>query len=1399
MNIFSILFVFCRRFNCNFVFLPSLGGFFAEKFGSPVLDFMDLRKQSLHSAADTSSRKRGTTMSKILHSISESHTQYTDKDKQRLGRGLLKPDTKEVFKTPAELPGYVSNECRLVLRQTISVLDKILQKSLTLRGMSSDQYVHRVLLGEALWNLLKGKFSDDGADKEALIELRRKWNAKVHPYDKYGVEPLNPRLDKNYLEIQNREEEDGKPPLSEKLGKWGKEHALWPKAGKPIDHTEIASNIFNHLTVQEVTIHEGKPRLVKRGRPVSPRPTQNGLMLARGLTASHSTSDPRQPSNKRIKTWEDNSLRKKEKQEGSEDIRPDAELHYFRNGDVAKTIFDGVLDIQGRNERVYNAWFGDKTFEHFRAIDGLPEEQKARQKVWNLHNAVRSYYKRLATSEKFRRALREAEQNREYETSEAYRSAREKLQSLLPNDKDQLLHRLTASNENASMSEAIRLGKLLVHAASMAKFDSIGGRSFADQISYLATSAGQSEIKRVEIFARIWRQSVAVTGRTLTGLTNYKKRDVTSVNESREAAAGDIEHMRGQLPIIFGSKDMSFDGGENRAAIFLDGDDDVQRDRVWALIRLGAGIRNAVQHFNVRSRLLDTLKNGVVLAQENPGPISNRKSSNQTQMWVSKGSVAAMENLLGFDIKMRKEATRLQLEALNAHEFLNEEELKAIVKEMGGVADFKTIAPPRFTAVISRVQALDENDDTVVHSDLDTLLTVQKQTPQVTSTADNTCRKGLLQMLYQSGFSAWFADRALNEELFTDVITLVIDQKNDRAEAFQRIVRKKNIPIPSEMADNLGLHEHQTFQSLFKALAEQAIRETDQDIRYRPDRAVQSETANRIELFRQEVFAHLFCRYLKDKEFGFIADICDQQPTVLSFLDNAMASFSDPSFEKTKPWHAQFYTWLYLVPPNELSKLRHQMRKSAVLEVKSPTETDLEAIDMLRQMDRLMGLYLQVEAAGFGDNEHIKALENNDYLYESPEHFGTVYSPDNKDHLQSFPGTRRGLRQIVRYGDMATLEPYFRKHPITDAEVATFTTVTSAETKKLFEDHQQLRKDILAASLSDRSSRDKKVANQVAALPSNVALYKESALAVATHNFHSNAARLTDHVRLHRVLMSVVAKFTDYALMWERDLAFAYFGMLYRSMGYSGFEVAERAEKENGRTITRIGFVIDVSKTKGQRQKPDKGEHFIPLIEDDRGFLAPQFDANSGLLPRHDRALFRNAFIEVARQNPADTRADAIAVSKGEMARGKPGQRGKNRKQKETIRNELAHLEVIRNGAGINLTYLMNAVRSLMSYDQKQKNAVVKSVKRILAEEGLTIEWRMKEDRLSKPIVYPFAEQHLKMLRRKDAPSEPILLPKASVRLTSMVQAIFDFGKSGIAVDQPEKNPETTILLYPQA
>ena len=114
------------------------------------------------------------------------------------------------------------------------------------------------------------------------------------------------------------------------------------------------------------------------------------------------------------------------------------------------------------------------------------------------------------------------------------------------------------------------------------------------------------------------------------------------------------------------------------------------------------------------------------------------------------------------------------------------------------------------------------------------------------------------------------------------------------------------------------------------------------------------------------------------------------------------------------------------------------------------------------------------------------------------------------------------------------------------------------------------------------------------------------------------------------------------------------------------------------------------------------------------------------------------------------------------------------------------------------MTYIINAVRSLLAYDRKMKDQVVTSINKIMARHGFAIKWEMDRDRLFRPIVTPMLLPVI-----DDFPSyDPELaavkfsIPRHSPRVTSMVQALFDFGSKGYVKVNERKIPQS--LHFPE-
>ena len=191
--------------------------------------------------------------------------------------------------------------------------------------------------------------------------------------------------------------------------------------------------------------------------------------------------------------------------------------------------------------------------------------------------------------------------------------------------------------------------------------------------------------------------------------------------------------------------------------------------------------------------------------------------------------------------------------------------------------------------------------------------------------------------------------------------------------------------------------------------------------------------------------------------------------------------------------------------------------------------------------------------------------------------------------------------------------------------------------------------------------------------------YRKALAETAAHRRRAAHVRLDNHARLHRLLVRALGRLVDYAGLWERDLYFTTLALIAR-LGKRPRDVFD----DKGLKRLREGRIVDAL-----RRLPDDGAV--------RGRLEKRFGA--GFL---------------------DARRGAVGV-----------------------RNDLAHFNMLRDGATLDLTAAVNDARRLMAYDRKLKNAVSRSVIEMLRREGLDLSWEMKDHRLAGATVAPRQATHL--------------------------------------------------------
>ncbi len=1111
---------------------------------------------------------------KILRSKGQSYTALESESEGKaptLSRGLRltadKQLTPQAYREtglvpPRRLADYVGEDCALILRQTISVLDKVIRKPRTLRAFELQAYIERTLLARALWELVRSRVEPeirqlpDG--EEAFKELKASWDAKVHPYARFQVDQTNPANDENAKSIVRQghprkdcEAEVNAPKTRDCFnGRWHK--ALWrtTPSGQP-DYEAIATAIWSHLFTQEMKI-DGKERteiddherrLINGEEEATfdgeertriddrqARPTGRGLIEARGLAISGSVSDPREWSHDPTAYSKDD-----------EDL-------YFQH-DVAKQILNAV--ISGLPGPIYPSAFGKILYIHFKPV--LEEmnlrdlEKSDRQRIWTLHNSIRQFYQKLAKSERFRLACSDGAG---------------RLRALLPHDKDDLLRVLGVRRRNADMSALIRLGKLVAHASDL-PFDVEDPQvAFDSRMETLVTSAGQSEIKRNEAFTRVWRTSVALSLRTLQvwvdpmlkkaadqdkagGHKDDRSTDLTAPDVAVKLAGrhyDDVTFQR-QLPLIFGDRAIALHNGKSRASLVRTTPVSGRKELLWALLRLASEIRHRTNHFNTKQRLVDLIAGGVLQEAVPPRPIGQRKVDA-----VDAGALSLFDQLLLFDKALQKQVVADELNRLAVPKYAGER-LPALLAELSPARDNSDLSPPRFMAVLRQANNIAQNHPSAApacvkpFATLDIKYLTLAQQESNTARGPNQFRIGILRLLYGNGFLSWLDSRLRDGAFVRQAVEAVVDGKKARIEDFNK--ETSHIYFAANtLADELDLGSATIATDLFNALTARSM--SDERIRhsYRARPNDQRERAGQVEEFKRDLFAYLFGSYLDARGLAWIWDVQgadgDEEPFKPVAPDDI-----DIGGWKTDPWHSQFYAWLYLIPSDQVSLLRHQFRRTSVLEGKGNEQADAVLIGKLKDMERLMGLYTAVQSAGFGGREHEGGLKLRTLFYEDADQFERVYSGDPETDDMSIRGTRRGLRQILRFGHFGVLESIYDKHRVTKEEVDALTRLQSGAVSDRFAERLRLHQQIV--TLCNERKPD------VGKLEQLCTAYKNAAVETADYVFQMNSARLAEHARLHALMMRVIGRLADFTLMWERDRTYVLLGFLYMKLSCCRF------------------------------------------------------------------------------------------------------------------------------------------------------------------------------------------------------------------------------------------------------
>ncbi len=1129
-------------------------------------------------------------------------------DQIQSDRLLLPKSGKSVFPTvPVKPTLFVNKEPKLVMALWISTIDKIIKKPVGIKNATPRQRHARQKLGDACWKVLCQNFGDmfPGPVEQKLPE---QWDWKLHPYGN-GVAS----------EFENEDRIKGRWFHAFLYDEYEK---TLPKFDE-IQHGLLASRIYYHLHRHELKIDgntrgiEQKPNIgfaERRTRSIELK-TLSGLFEKNSdLTELTSAA------------WSPDDI----------DI-------FGSEFDLAACIYQTNEQLENCEERrrarkIFASEAGDHIFEHYGRVLGnkndrgevtsVPKRQELLENqsgVLEIYDAVRALYKRILKGSK-----------------------KKSLIGVLPKNHAALLRRLGYRDTNKITNQLVRVGRVLHYEASEGDQDhfELGPDSpiWEMDIEKIAqsrywTSDGQSEIKRAEAFVRVWRNALSQASRSAKNLCDPEDRvdndvwseDFRALTLSKNS---NLSKVNEHLKLIFGRE----------APFFDDTREDQKREFLRTMLTIGSRARHEIFHFRGRSGFVSALK--MRFSIENTGEVARNKNAKQTPLGSSDTQEYA-HNLLAHDELAAIQRIRETVAGARIPEFCETRQLPALLTILDR-ADQTDITLPKFNRLLLRL----ENTDSVQVGPNSRNLLPKPGKKLDLEIAANLAKHTAFKLIYEGPFRNWLAERN-----HTEMNRWIKDSIRRSSEAAQSInSQQPHSKLMVSKATGLSLKEGQTISNFLEMLTAETASEMRVQAGYRSVGDKARDQADWIYEFVCDVIGRGFRMYILGlSSIHWLLAI--QETTKANKPVGIPAAEPNENAEKRPLWQAYLYLLLHLVPVDDVSRLLHQFRKWGVLEIKAGNEDDYPDVAAMR---KILALYLQMHDAKF-DGDAVKiGLEPFRALYKEKAAFDELFlKPDAGDDV--LDGTRRGLREIMRFGHLAVLKQATDTERVADDDI------------KDLEDLESLRivLDPRSSRINEAQLNRKALHHQASTKANSFTIddhgqYREILSTIVRHRQLAAHVRLINHTRLHGVLMRVMARLVDYAGIWERD----------------GYFIALAIIKLMGKRPQEI-FPFSQLESEGKTDTKSHRYLFTNL-----GRLRPEF-----LYVDTAFARILSSFHTLQHRQIRNDFAHLNILAAGNQP--------------------------------VNLTLEINRVRKLMAYDRKLKNAVSKSIIELLQREGLEIIWQM--------------------------------------------------------------------------
>ncbi len=1086
-----------------------------------------------------------------------------------------------------------------------------------------------------------------GAPTENLYKLREALGNSCWPFVKKRIKKAT---GKEATKIHKEIWKWKLHPYSEKDSKKGNENKL--KFAKAIENENVQGRWYKTFLSENPTKRDLEKaakdidaHLFENARRINGEKTQPKGMIAQRAEAIEKSLP--------LNCWEEIKLAWSDNDKQT----------YKAKFDPAKEIYELAKKAEeekdkSKPKRIYAYDAGKILFEGYEKIfteqnGKIPtrEEIKETDKkgLLALHEAIKIYYKRtLKYSKKGTRS-------------------RSKLSSHLPKNADELFNLIEKQHANRNVNRMIRFGRLLYYSGYR------GGNfdydKMDDLFAYYQTSEGQAKIKRSEAFVRIWRASISQGARTLRALANVNESDDDiTLKGTIEKIEGEFntlnaKHTSEKFKLLFGVAASKFPDPEK--------DEDKLRELLISAIKALSTCRHGVFHFSTREKFVKSLKEAV--------------NSNKPEEHVLK----IFKTVLNDDYNKRQKKRLENLEAVHLPYFANEEQIKAIWNELN-IENNSDITLPKFHKLLSHIENVGQTKS------FDKLELPKKPNAEDLKDPATLCRYSVLKYLYEEPFRVYLEN--VSPSLISRCLDEIIKRGEKRAKSANRtklhqsFIKSKSAKLPRP--NGKGIWEY------FHALDGEIASLMRVQKGYEPDKKAAKEKSNFIVNLQRELICSLFLSYLNEKNFDWLTKIKPEDKKAEKAVELPKATSKEKDFEQ---WEASLYFTFHLIPVDDLSLLLHQFRKWRALSKKGTDKKNQQgALDDESRLRFLLSLCIEMHADKFDGTATNLGLDDVKILFEKEDDFIKIFGLDDA----FMNSTKRGLREILRFGHFDALKQIFEQSKISASDVSEFLE---------YEDKKNGELSKIAKAQQERIKLHEKAVKRPDKFSSqDLENYCKHTKAISNHRQLAAKVRLTNFTSAHSIMIRVLGRLIDFAATWERDQYFIFLAILQQE-GISIEQATNIEEKKQRHAELTEQGITDGSIGEANKEKK-KAEKTIS-------------EFYSGKIPDKNEIAGEYEYL-------FDKLEQYINSSSSDIRQ---------------IRNDLAHFNMLdRTDITINLTDQVNNVRKLMSYDRKLKNSVSKAIKELMQREGFELTWQMNDQhQLYKAEIKTREIKHLETVKRK--------------------------------------------------